>query len=42
MCPDEDRKSNSRLPVLEILVGILLLVGAAIAIWIMHSSLPKR
>ena len=42
MRSDKDRKSKSRLPILEILVAILLLGGAAVAIWIMHSSLPKR
>jgi hypothetical protein len=33
---------KARLPVLEILVIILLLVGAVTAVWILHSSLPAQ
>ena len=31
---------NSRLPLLEILVAVLLLVGAGMALWMLRSSLP--
>lgn len=37
---NEGARQRSRLPVVEILVAVLLLGGAATAIWIMHSSLP--
>lgn len=36
------RKSRSRLPVLEIIVIILLLVGAGAAMWMLRSSLPAK
>lgn len=34
-------KRKSRLPIVEILVAVLLLGGAATAIWMLHSSLPR-
>ncbi len=36
----DDARRKSRLPVVEILVAVLLLGGAATAIWMLHSSLP--
>jgi len=36
------RRRKSRLPVLEILVIVLLLVGAGAAVWMLHSSLPPK
>jgi hypothetical protein len=36
-----DARRSSRLPVVEILVAVLLLGGAATAIWMLHSSLPR-
>ncbi len=35
-------QSKARLPVLEILVIILLLIGAVTAVWMLHSSLPAK
>lgn len=36
------RRRKSRLPVLEILVIVLLLVGAGAAVWMLRSSLPPK
>jgi hypothetical protein len=33
---------KSRLPVLEILVIVLLVIGAGAAVWMLHSSLPAK
>jgi hypothetical protein len=35
-------QSKARLPVLEILVILVLLIGAVIAVWMLHSSLPAK
>jgi hypothetical protein len=35
-------RRKSRLPVLEILVVVLLIVGAGVAVWILHSSMPVK
>ncbi len=40
--PDRVPRRKSRLPVLEILVAVLLIGGAAVAIWILHSSMPAK
>jgi hypothetical protein len=39
--PSGGVRRSSRLPVVEILVAVLLLGGAATAIWMLHSSLPR-
>jgi hypothetical protein len=36
------RQPKARLPVLEILVILLLLVGAVVAVWMLRSSLPAQ
>jgi ribosomal protein L32 len=38
----EVRPRKSRLPVLEILIAVLLLVGAAFSVWMLRSSLPGK
>jgi hypothetical protein len=35
-------RRKSRLPVLEILVAVLLIGGAAVAMWMLHSSMPAK
>jgi hypothetical protein len=39
---EKPRRKKSRLPVLEILVIILLIVGAGAAVWMLRSSLPAK
>ncbi len=38
----ESRPRKKRLPILEILVVVLLLIGAGAAVWMLRSSLPAR
>jgi hypothetical protein len=42
--PEEQqtRPRKSRLPVLEILVAVLLLLGAGFAVWMLRSSMPGK
>lgn len=35
-------RRKSRLPVLEILIAVLLIGGAAVAVWMLHSSMPAN
>lgn len=39
---EEVRVQKSRKPVLEIIVAAFLLVGAGVAFWILHASLPAK